>query len=100
MFDIQSRAFEAAPPDKRAQMWIDLERFKAEMAKPEMQELLETRKQIEAAPEYDAESLSFQAALVKAGKSPEEVHGLLTLFSSGKPLVREALWNELRAQGP
>jgi hypothetical protein len=30
-----------------------------------------------------------------SGKPAEEVYGLLTLFSNGRPLVREALWNDL-----
>ena len=97
MFDIQSRAFAAATPAKRAQMWTDLEILKRELASEEMQELLEIRAQIES-PEYDAETLSYKAALQKAGKSAEDVNGLVTLFSISRPQIRQVLWDDLKAQ--
>jgi len=63
MFDIQSRAFGAAMPEKRAQMWLDLATLKKELATEDMQELLEIRAQIESTPAYDPETLSYEAAL-------------------------------------
>jgi hypothetical protein len=49
MFDIQSRAFAAATPDKRAKMWADLDIVRKELAKVELQELLNIRAQIDQA---------------------------------------------------
>jgi len=48
--------------------------------------------------QWDAETLSYKAASQKAGESAEEVNGLLTLFSNGRPLVRHALWTDLKVQ--
>ena len=98
MFDIQSRAFAAAAADKRVQMWQDLETTKELLATDEMAELLEIRAQIEATQEYDSETLRYKNALQQAGKSAEEVNGLVTLFSNGTPLVRQALLDDLNAQ--
>ena len=97
MFDIQSRAFAAATPTKRAKMWADLETLKRELAGEEMQELLAIRAQVES-PEYDAETLSYKAALQQAGKSAEDVNGLVTLFSISRAQVRQVLWDDLKAQ--
>lgn len=97
MFDIQSRAFVAATPAKRAKMWADLETLKRELASEEMQELLAIRARVES-PEYDAETLSYKAALQQAGKSAEDVHGLVTLFSISRALVRQVLWDDLKSQ--
>ena len=97
MFDIQSRAFAAATPDKRAKMWTDLDVVRKELAKEEMQELLKIRAQIDS-PDYDAATLNYKAALQQAGKSADEVHGLVTLFSTSSPLVRQAMWDDLKAQ--
>jgi hypothetical protein len=98
MYDIQSRAFAAALPNKRAKMWADLDTVREELASEEMQELLEIRAQNEATPDYDAETQSYKAALEQAGKSADEVHGLTTLFSNGNELMRSALWKDLEAQ--
>jgi hypothetical protein len=100
MFDIQSRAFNGATANKRIQMWADLERLREVLATDEMKELLEIRRQSESTPVYDAESLSYKAALEKAGKSPEEVNGLLSLFSMSQPRVRKVLWDDLGVQQP
>ena len=81
-------------------MWADLERLREVLATDEMKELLEIRRQSESTPAYDAESLSYKAALEKAGKSPEEVNGLLSLFSMSQPRVRKALWDDLGVQQP
>ena len=97
MFDIQSRAFAAATPAKRAKMWADLEILKEELASEEMQELLKIRDQLES-PEYDVETLSYRAALQKAGKSAQDVNGLVTLFSISTPQIRQVLWDDLKAQ--
>jgi hypothetical protein len=97
MFDIQSRAFAAATPDKRAKMWADLEVLKQELATEEMQELLKIRAQIDS-PDYDAETLSYKATLQQAGKSADEVNGLVTLFSISRPQIRQVLWDDLKAQ--
>jgi hypothetical protein len=97
MFDIQSRAFAAATPDKRAKMWADLDIVRKELAKEEMQELLEIRAQIDS-PDYDAETLSYKATLQQAGKSADEVNGLVTLFSISRPQIRQVLWDDLKAQ--
>ena len=98
MYDIQSRAFAAAAPGMRTKMWNDLELLKKELATDEFQELLAIRAQIEATPDYDAETLGYQSALEKAGKSEEEVKGLVTLFSNGNALMRTALTDDLTAQ--
>jgi hypothetical protein len=97
MFDIQSRAFATATPEKRTKMWADLEILKQELATEEMQELLKIRAQIES-PDYDAETLSYKAALQKAGKSADDVNGLVTLFSISRPQIRQVLWDDLKAQ--
>ncbi len=97
MFDIQSRAFAAATPDKRAKMWADLDIVRKELATEEMQELLKIRAQIES-PDYDAETLSYKATLQQAGKSADEVNGLVTLFSISRPQIRQVLWDDLKAQ--
>ena len=97
MFDIQSRAFAAATPDKRAKMWADLDIVRKELAKEEMQELLKIRAQIDS-PDYDAETLSYKATLQQAGKSADEVNGLVTLFSISRPQIRQVLWDDLKAQ--
>jgi hypothetical protein len=97
MFDIQSRAFAAATPTKRAKMWADLETLKQELAGEEMQELLKIRAQVES-PSYDAETLNYQATLQKAGKSAQDVHGLVTLFSISRPQIRQVLWDDLKAR--
>ncbi len=97
MFDIESRAFAAATPDKRANMWADLEFVRQELAKEEMQELLKIRAQVDS-PDYDAETLSYKAALQRAGKSADDVHGLVTLFSISRPQIRQVLWDDLKAQ--
>jgi hypothetical protein len=97
MFDIESRAFAAATPDKRAKMWADLEFVRQELAKEEMQELLKIRAQVDS-PDYDAETLSYKAALQQAGKSADDVHGLVTLFSISRPQIRQVLWDDLKAQ--
>ena len=97
MFDIQSRAFAAATPDKRAKMWADLDIVRKELAKEEMQELLKIRAQIDS-PDYDAETLSYKATLQQAGKSSDEVNGLVTLFSISRPQIRQVLWDDLKAQ--
>ena len=97
MFDIQSRAFDAAPADKRAKMWADLDVVRKELATEEMQELLKIRAQIDS-PDYDAETLSYQAALQQAGKSADDVNGLVTLFSISRPQIRQVLWDDLKAQ--
>ena len=96
MFDIQVRAFEGATPELRAKMWNDLEITKQQLATPEMQELLQIRKQMEATPDYDEETLRYKAALENAGKTDEEIHGLVTLFSISNERIREALWNSLK----
>ena len=98
MYDIQSRAFAAAAPGMRTKMWNDLELLKKELATDEFQELLAIRAQTEATPDYDAETLGYQSALEKAGKSEEEVKGLVTLFSNGNALMRKALTDDLTAQ--
>ena len=98
MFDIQSRAFATARPDKRVKMWADLETVRKELAKEDMQKLLEIRAQTESTSAYDAETLSYKATLEKAGKSAEDVNGLVTLFSISKPLVRQVLWDGIRVQ--
>jgi hypothetical protein len=97
MFDIESRAFAAATPDKRAKMWADLEFVRQELAKEEMQELLKIRAQVDS-PDYDAETLSYKAALQQAGKSADDVHGLVTLFSISRPQIRQVLWDDLKTQ--
>jgi len=97
MYDIQSTAFSAAPEARRGQMWADLDTLRGELAKEDMQELLEIRAQIEAGPTMDAETLRYKAALQQAGKSAEEVNGLVTLFSIGRPIVRQALWGGLKS---
>ena len=98
MYDIQSRAFASAAPDMRAKMWNDLAILKKEMATEEFQELLAIRAQTEATPDYDAETLGYQSALEKAGKSEDEVNGLVTLFSNGNELMRKTLIDGLVAQ--
>ena len=97
MFDIQSRAFAAATPDKRAKMWADLDVVRQELAKEEMQELLKIREQIDS-PDYDVETLSYKTALQQAGKSADDVNGLVTLFSISRPQIRQVLWDDLKAQ--
>jgi len=97
MYDIQSRAFAAATPAKRAKMWADLEIVRQELAKEEMQELLKIRAQIDS-PDYDAATLSYKAALQQAGKSANDVNGLVTLFSTSSPQIRQVLWDDLKAQ--
>jgi hypothetical protein len=98
MYDIQSRAFAVAAPDMRAKMWNDLEILKKELATDEFQELLAIRAQNEATPDYDTETLGYKSALEKAGKSEEEVKGLVTLFSNGNELMRKTLMDGLAAQ--
>ncbi len=100
MQEIQLRAFVKAPPNERTELWGDLETLKAELAKDEMQELLKIRKQIEAGPSMDAETLNYKAALEKAGKTEAEVNGLVTLFSPSNARIRKALWDDLGVQQP
>ncbi len=98
MYDIQSKAFASANPEMRAKFWNDLEILKKELATEEMQELLAIRAQNEAPPDYDAETLGYKSALQAAGKSEEEVNGLVTLFSNGNALMRKALLDDFAAQ--
>ncbi len=100
MQEIQLRAFVKAPPNERTELWGDLETLKAELAKDEMQELLKIRKQIEAGPSMDAETLNYKATLEKAGKTEAEVNGLVTLFSPSNARIRKALWDDLGVQQP
>ena len=75
-------------------MWADLETVREELAKEEMQELLKIRAKTES-PEYDAETMSYKAALEQLGKSEVDVNGLVTLFSISKPRIRQVLWDDL-----
>ena len=98
MFEIQMRAFERALPDKRAKMWDDLETVKKALATDEMQELLKIRAQSQATLQYDAETLSFKAAMEKAGKTEAEVNGLVRVFSGSNALVRKAFMDDIQNQ--
>ena len=98
MYDIQSRAFAAAAPEMRVKFWNDLDILKKELATEDFQELLAIRAQNEATPDYVAETVGYKTALEKAGKSEDEVKGLVTLFSNGNELMRKALMDDLATQ--
>jgi hypothetical protein len=95
--------FKISPPDIRAGIWEELERYRQQQ--PE-QQLPAAREAIEAEQaerearksKYDDETRRYQAALEQAGYSRAEVDGLTEIFAPSPPAVREVFWADLKSR--
>lgn len=92
--------FKISPPQIRARIWDELERYQQQQAEQDLPGTLaavqaEQAEQAARRSNYDAETLRYQAALERAGYSQVEVDGLVAIFAPAVDVVRQVYWNEV-----
>ena len=94
--DTQLHAFRNAPQGLREKLWNDLEIIRQELAQMGASDVQQAKEMNKPVQNWDAETLSYKAALEAAGKSEVEINGLATLFSISDETVRQVLWDDLQ----
>jgi hypothetical protein len=92
--------FHDASPDIRAELWNELENYKAQHNPAEIAERLAEIEQERAEREqrvnsYDSETRNYRDALRAAGYSDDEVKGLTEVFAVSPPAMRQVYWNSI-----
>lgn len=89
-------SFRDSSAELRESMWGDLENYRAQANPDQLAAAIAEAEaeQLARGGNYDAETLRYKEALEQAGWSPEEVAGLVEIFSPAPEVVRQIYWQQ------